>query len=246
MICVLAGLSSGSPKSTPLGSGSFSIDTLSPDDLEKLTKDVMPQLKQSSYARLQNDYGDALTGLDPSASSGGKQSWSGAPDDTGYTEKADKRGSASKGKSGDAKGTKGGKGSKGRKGKPDVKGVRFEEAAPLKSILKDQPSDDAKRERDGQVKVGAKANRLVWVSEYEVEFGANSRVFKYADCQQILVDQFAFSWQEARNMCIPCGVDYEPGCSCPCPTKKGHESATSWCHRFPPTYAKTVRKTTER
>ena len=48
-------------------------------------------------------------------------------------------------------------------------------------------------------------------------------------------------------MCIPCGVDYEPGCaSYTCPTKKGHESASSWCHRFPPTYdPKVVRKLTE-
>ena len=96
--------------------------------------------------------------------------------------------------------------------------------------------------------MGSKANRLVWVGEYEFTFGANSRVFKYADCQQVLVDQFAFSWAESRNMtlCIPCGVDYEPGCApCPCPTKKGHEFASSWCHRFPPTYAKTIRKVTE-
>ena len=61
-----------------------------PEDLEKLKDAVMPQLKQSSYARLQNDYGDALSGLDPSMSSGGKQSGSDAPDDTGYAEKADK------------------------------------------------------------------------------------------------------------------------------------------------------------
>ena len=174
MICVLAGLSFGSPKSTPSGSGLFSIDTLSPDDLEKLMKAVVPQLKQSLYARLQNDYSAVLTGLDPLASSGGKQSGSGAPDDTGYIEKADKRGSASKGKPGDSKGTKGGKGSKGRKCKPEVKGVRFEDAAPVKGILKDQPSDAAKRECDGQVKVGAKANRIMWVSEYEFKFGANS------------------------------------------------------------------------
>ena len=84
----------------------------------------MPQLKQSSYARLQNDYGDALTGFDPSASSGGKQSGSGAPDDTGYTEKPDKRGSSSKGKPSDSKGAKGGKGTKGKKGKPKARWVR--------------------------------------------------------------------------------------------------------------------------
>ena len=206
----------------------------------------MPQLKQSSYARLQNDYADALTGLDPSTSSGGKQSGSGPPDVTGYTENSDKGDSSSKGKPRDKKGAKGGKGTKGKKGKPEARGVKFWDAAPLKGILKDLPSDTVKRDRDGQVKVGSKANRLVWISEYEFKFGANSRVFKYDDCQQILVDQFAFSWQEAKNICIPCGVDYEPGCAlCPCPTKNGHESAGSWCHQFPPTYAKTVRRTTE-
>ena len=115
----------------------------------------MPQLKQSSYARLQNDYGDALNGLDPSASSGGKQSGSVAPDDT---EKADKRGSASKGRPGDSKGTKGGKGTKGKKGKSDTKSGKSDDAASAKG---DQPNDAAKRDRDGQVKVGAKANRLV-------------------------------------------------------------------------------------
>ena len=89
MICVLAG-QFGSPKQGLSGSGSVSVNTLSPEDLEKLKEAVMPQLKQSSYARPQNDYGDALSGLDPSMSSGGKQSGSDAPDDTGYAEKADK------------------------------------------------------------------------------------------------------------------------------------------------------------
>ena len=60
MICVLAG-QFGSLKQGPSGSGSFSVNTLSPEDLEKLKEAVMPQLKQSSYARLQNDYGDALS-----------------------------------------------------------------------------------------------------------------------------------------------------------------------------------------
>ena len=238
VFCALAGL--GSTNSAPSGSISLSVDTLSPDDLDKLTKVVMPQLKQSSYARLQNDYGDALNGLDPSGSTGGPQSGSGA---RGDAEKADKKGSPSKEGPVDGKGAKGGKGNKGRKGKPDAKGGRSDDAPPPKG---DQPYDAAKRDRDGQVKVGSKANKLVWLGEYEFKFGANSRVFKYSDCQQILVDQFGFNWQEARNMCIPCGVDYEPGCaSCPCPTKRGHESATSWCHKFPPNYTKTVRKATE-
>ena len=79
MICVLAG-QLGSPKQGPAGSGSFaSMSTLSPDDLEKLKEAVMAQLKQSSYARPQNDDGDALSGLDSSLASGGKQSGSDAP-----------------------------------------------------------------------------------------------------------------------------------------------------------------------
>ena len=109
MIYVLAG-QFGSPKLGPSGSGSVaSANALSPDDLEKLKEAAMPQLKQSSYARLQNDYGDALSGLDSSLASVGKQSGSEAPDDTGYTEKADKQGSGAKGTNqGDGKGKHGG------------------------------------------------------------------------------------------------------------------------------------------
>ena len=93
----------------------LSVDTLSQNDLDKLTKVVMPQLKQSSYARLHNKYGDALSSLDPSGSTGGPHLGSGAWGDAG---KADKTVRFVKGGLVDRKGAKGGKCNKSRKGKP--------------------------------------------------------------------------------------------------------------------------------
>ena len=146
VFCSLVGL--GSTNSAPSGSISLSVDTLSQNDLDKLTQAVMPQLKQSSYDRLHNQYGDILSSLNPSGSTGRPHSGSGA---WGDADKADKTVRFTKGGPVDGKGAKGGKGNKSRKGKPDAKGGRSDDGPPPKG---DQPYDAAKRDHDGQVKVG--------------------------------------------------------------------------------------------
>ena len=56
------------------------------------------------------------------------------------------------------------------------------------------------------------------------------------------MEQFKWSQEDARGMCVECGTDEAGGAArCPCPTKEGHDRTDSWAHAFPEGYLKTLK-----
>ena len=118
---------------------------------------------------------------------------------------------------GDARGSKGGKGQS--KGKGD-RGRKGEDS-----------------------KLGASAHRTINPRLGTFQFGSNSRVFAYLECERCLIEQFGWKRDDARHMCFEVGADDNPGESrCPCPTKEGYRGPKAWAHDFPRNYSETLRR----
>ena len=118
-------------------------------------------------------------------------------------------------------GSKGGKSSKGGKGGKDRSSTSSAEA---------------------QVKVGAKSHQLVKPRTGYLQLSANSREFAEKDLDELLVKNHNYTWDKARKMRHPAGLDLDPGAAfCPCSHKEGHRRADSEFHCFPAGWAEEVR-----
>ena len=90
--------------------------------------------------------------------------------------------------------------------------------------------------------MGAKAWIVDWSRQGYVKVSHQGRYFPIKELELLLIQDYGYTEQDAKQMCWPTGLDFFEGSAMCCETgRRGHEGPNTRCHQFPEGFEEAAR-----